>query len=282
MSELVTADGVRITYEVRGTGEPLYVCHGGPANVAATLVGQLRPLEDRFSLVYHDYRGSGSSATAPDHTYRFEQFSDDLDDLRRHLGHQQISVLAHSMGGFVALNYARRHPENCRRLVLVAVTPSGVPGKIALPALRVLGGPRLAKLLGRAVWYLAAWSWRRETLARRKARYAIMATTQEALPHHRDRIEAALGSLPADNDNVAALERLFTSIDLTPYLASIECPVLVVFGHRDAVMVAGGRWLAEGLKDVEVHVLPDVGHEVFLEAPEAVFSMIRAFVDRTV
>ena len=43
-------------------------------------------------------------------------------------------------------------------------------------------------------------------------------------------------------------------------------------------MVAGGRFLASGLIDVDVHVLPDIGHEPFIEAPELIFPTIIRFL----
>lgn len=280
MGTIETSDGVKIEYTVRGSGPVLYACQGGPANISDTLARSLAPLEDSFTLVFHDYRGSGRSANAPPETYTFERIADDLDELRRHLGHGAVPVLAHSMGGFVALNYALRHPEACTGLVLVGTTPTGNPGKIAVPALRALGPARTAKVLARAIRYLLAWSWRSESTARQKARYAIMATTQEGLPAVRRRVEEAMAGLPAPNDNVAHLERLFGRTDLTARLSEIECPALVLYGDRDAVMVPGGRLLAEGLPQASSMVLSRVGHEPFLEDPDAAFAAVRDFLSR--
>ena len=278
MGTFETSDGVKIDYTVRGTGPVVYACQGGPANISDTLARSLAPLEDSFTLVFHDYRGSGRSANAPPDTYTFERIADDLDELRGHLGHGAVPVLAHSMGGFVALNYALRHPDRCVGLVLVGTTPTGNPTKIAVPALRALGAARTAKVFGLAIWYLLAWSWRSESTARQKARYAIMATTQEGVPAVRQRVEEAMAGLPAPNDNVPHLERLFGRTDLTARLSEVKCPALVLYGDRDAVMVAGGRLLAAGLPHASAAVLPRVGHEPFLEDPGAAFAAVRNFL----
>ena len=58
----------------------------------------------------------------------------------------------------------------------------------------------------------------------------------------------------------------------------ISCPVLVLYGSRDAVMVAGGQMLASGLRDPEEHVLDGVGHEPFIEQPDTTFSMLESFL----
>jgi pimeloyl-ACP methyl ester carboxylesterase len=281
MATFTTADGVELRYERRGDGPPVYACHGGPSNVCDTLARDLSPLEDTFTLVAWDYRGSGRSAAAPAGTYRFDRLADDLDELRRHLGHDSVSVLAHSMGGFVALHYALRHPAACARLALVATTPCGAARPMALPALRALGPARTAKAAATAAWYLAAWSWRPPSTRRTRAMYAPMAVTQEARPERRATVAGAHPELPVDNDNAPRLLAAMGDLDLRGELARIACPALVLYGARDAVMVAGGRMLAAGLPRPEVHVLDGVGHEPFVEAPAEAFAVLRAFLGAT-
>ena len=61
---LRAAGGTPIQFELRGSGPPVYVCHGGPHATFSYLSGALEPLERHFTLVYHDYRGSGRSGKA--------------------------------------------------------------------------------------------------------------------------------------------------------------------------------------------------------------------------
>jgi hypothetical protein len=172
MSMFSTSDGTEIRYEVRGSGWPVAVCHGGPNNICNTLMRDLAPLEDSYALIFHDYRGGAGSAAAAAATYRFDRLSDDLDELRVHLGHESMSVVAHSMGGFVALQYALRHPETCRRLALIATTPCGVARRMAIPVLKALGPLRTAKALVLAARFVGLWSWRRPSRERTTAMYA--------------------------------------------------------------------------------------------------------------
>lgn len=150
------------------------------------------PLEDAYTLVYHDYRGSGRSEVASSATYTYERIADDLDELRVRLGYESVGLLAHSMGGFIGLNYGLRHPEACAGMVLVGATPTGNPGKIAVPALRALGPTRTAKVLALATWSVAGWSWRSESKGKLAARYAAMAVAQEGIPAVRDKVKAAM------------------------------------------------------------------------------------------
>lgn len=278
MTTFTTSDGVAIRYEVRGTGAPVAVCHGGPNNISDTLMREIASLEDSFALVFHDYRGSGRSAAAPAGTYSFDRIADDLDELREHLGYESIPVLAHSMGGFVALSYALRHPERCSRLALVAATPCGVGGKMLVPVLRALGPLRTAKAAALAVRFIVLWSWRPPSTARTQAMYAPWNVTQEPRPELRAMVASAHPEVPVDNDNAPHLMKAMSALDLRDKLASIHCPALVIYGSRDAAMVAGGQMLASGLPNREVRVLADVGHEVFLETPAEVFGAIREFL----
>jgi proline iminopeptidase len=278
VGDFETSDGVRLRYHIRGSGPPVLACHGGPANISETLAKALVPLENAFTLVYHDYRGSGHSDIAPRVSYTFERIADDLDELRILLGYERVGVLAHSMGGFVGLNFALRHPGPCAGLVLVGTTPTGNPGKIVGPALRALGLTRAAKALALAAWYAAAWSWRSESKEKQTARYAAMAVTQEGVLAVRDKVKAALAGLPAPNDNVPQLERAFAQTDLTGRLREIRCPALIVYGQRDAVMVAGSQLLTQGLTKAKRVCLTDVGHEPFIEDPNKTFPPIREFL----
>jgi proline iminopeptidase len=242
------------------------------------LADALAPLEDAYTLVYHDYRGSGRSTIAPTTTYTYERIAADLEELRVHLGFERVGVFAHSMGGFIALNYGLRHPEPCVGLVLVGATPTGSPSKIALPALRALGPTRTAKVLALVAWYVAAWSWRSESKDKQAARYAAMAVTQEGVAAVRSKVKASMAGLPVPNDNVPHLERMFARTDLTDRLHGICCPVLVLYGQRDAIMVAGGQILSNGLSNARIVCLPQVGHEPFIEDPDAAFPPVREFL----
>src|SRR6185295_186216 len=99
MSALVASDGVQLFYDRRGRGRRVYVCGGGPANDHRYLADDFTPMEHDFEFVFHDYRGSGQSGTAPAHTYTFARLAADLDELRAALGDERISVVGHSMGG---------------------------------------------------------------------------------------------------------------------------------------------------------------------------------------
>src|SRR5262249_8605869 len=61
------------------------------------------------------------------HTYRQEEYLEDLEELRAELGLEWFDLLGHSHGGFVATAYAAAHPQHVRQLVLAATAPPFAP-----------------------------------------------------------------------------------------------------------------------------------------------------------
>jgi len=209
-----------------------------------------------------------------------EKLADDLDELRAALGDDKIVVIAHSMGGFVALNYALRHPAHCERIVLAGAFPCAIPRKMMGPTFRALGWARTTKMAARAIWWLLAFSWQPVSEERRARLYAAWATLQEGLPEVRARElerERALG-LPLDNDNIRPLQKTFATLDLVDDLPAITCPVLVVYGDRDAVAVWGAGLFRRHVADVRIEMLRDIGHDPFFEAPGPSCGAVRSFL----
>jgi proline iminopeptidase len=283
MERFTTSDGIGLSYERRGVGPCVYVCHGGPANDHRYIADDLEPVTHALGFVFHDYRGSGASESADHSTYTLDRLAQDLDELRNELGDEQITVLGHSMGGFVALAFALQFPDRCNRLILAGTWPTNVPRDMLPPTLRALGWARSAKMIGRACAWLVLDSWRHRSPDARRRLYAIWSTMQEGRPD----IRAAEAErerrfhLPLDNDNVRPLQRLFASWDLTSRLQDVSCPVLLLYGSRDAAAVAGSVAFTRHLRQVVECRLPEIGHDPFFEDLTAAHHAIESFVAST-
>lgn len=272
-------DATPIHFELRGSGPPIYVCHGGPNATFSYLSDALEPLEHHhFTLVYHDYRGSGRSGKASPETYRFAQLAADLDALRAHLGHPKVALLAHSLGGFVALHYALRFGAHLQALVLVSTTPTGSTASLWWPTLRALGVRRIARLLGAAAGYGLGWAWRPEGPERRRARHRLLALLQEGRADRRAQVAAAERTAAVASDNAPYLEAEAYRTDLTPHLQRIRCPVLVACGSRDAVFWAALDLYRRYLPAATIVTFPGVGHHPAIEEREAFLHAVTAFL----
>lgn len=113
-----------IYYEVTGSGanKPLMVVNGGPGfdhsylhlSKAWAMLGKSR------AIVFYDQRGTGSSiGSHKDQTFTLKDQIEDLEALRAHLGYEQMDLLGHSWGGFLAMAYAAVHPDRVSHLMIV-------------------------------------------------------------------------------------------------------------------------------------------------------------------
>jgi proline iminopeptidase len=109
---------VSLFVKVIGRGYPLVLMHGGPGSDHNTML-PLRPLADRFTLVFYDHRCNGRSEGAEVSSMTWENLTADADALRQALGFDRWAVLGHSFGGMVALEYALRYPQDLSHLLLV-------------------------------------------------------------------------------------------------------------------------------------------------------------------
>jgi pimeloyl-ACP methyl ester carboxylesterase len=113
-------NGLRMYYEVHGTGEPLVVLHG--AYMTIDSMGEIVPgLAGTRQVIAVELQGHGRTADV-DRPLTYEQMADDTAVLMRHLGIEPADVFGYSMGGGAALQLAIRHPEVLRKLVLASAS----------------------------------------------------------------------------------------------------------------------------------------------------------------
>ena len=113
-----THDGVRLYYEVYGTGEPLLVVHGNGGSIA-DLGAQIAHFRKRYKVIAMDSRDQGKSADSPD-ALTYEKMTDDLAALLDHLKVGPVDVLGWSDGGIEALLLGIRHPAKVKKIVAMA------------------------------------------------------------------------------------------------------------------------------------------------------------------
>jgi proline iminopeptidase len=110
--------GISLNVKVMGKGYPLVLMHGGPGADLYTLMA-FKSCADQFTLVFYDHRCNGRSTGADVSSMTMENLTADADALRQALGFEKWAVLGHSFGGYVAMEYALRYPQNLSHLLLV-------------------------------------------------------------------------------------------------------------------------------------------------------------------
>lgn len=111
-------NGLELYYEIHGSGEPLVLVHGGVVGIA--MWGPNLPaLAESRQVIAVELQGHGRTRDV-DRPLSYEALADDVAALLDHLGLARADVMGLSLGGGVALQFAIRHPDRLRRLVLVS------------------------------------------------------------------------------------------------------------------------------------------------------------------
>jgi proline iminopeptidase len=274
---LTTPDGLTLSYERRGSG-PLLVCHpGGPGGSAAEF-RDFAGLDDTFELVLFSPRGSHGSDPADD--YRLESYVADLEALRGHLGAEQLDLLGFSHGGIVAMAYAAAFGSRIRRLLLVDTL--AVWGEEAEAAMNA----GIEKRLGEPWFAEAAKAIEEEQAGEFSSVDELIANVQRQGPlyFHRwegnEQIGRELFSDFAHSEPLHQFNTVeFPTLDLRGELRRIEAPTLVVVGDDD--MIAGpvcADAIVRELPDARLVTIPDSGHFVYVEQPEAFRAALTEFL----
>jgi pimeloyl-ACP methyl ester carboxylesterase len=256
-----TVNGITLSYTDQGQGIPLVFVHGFPLN-RETWQKQVDAFQSTHRVIAPDLRGLGQTEAQPG-TNTMDRFADDVSELLRQLETGPVVLVGHSMGGYVALAFARRHPEMLRGLVLVgtkagADTPEGAAGRRATA--------EKVKLEG-IVGVVNA-----------------MAPKMLAAGNQDERMAAKVRDFmePSKPEGViGALLGMAERPDSTPHLGQIRVPTLVVTGADDTIIPpAESDALARHIPGAQLRVIPNAGHLVAFERPDEFNQALRDWLSR--
>lgn len=270
--------GRRLAYRRAGERGPTVLLIHGITQESSNWEGVAEALAPRARLIAIDLPGHGDSENpAGDHS--IGAYASTVRDLLLALGETRATVVGHSLGGGVALQFAYLFPELIERLVLV---DSGGLGPEVSPLLRAASlpgaDPVIALLASEPVRDAAM------RLSRRLRRMGLRFGTDirqvwQGLQNLGDpdarrafvwTVRAVIG---ATGQRVSANDRL--------YLAE-HVPTLVVWGADDRIIpLKHGLEAHERIPGARLQVLPDVGHFPHLDDPERVARVIAEFLDDT-
>lgn len=117
-SGYANVNGIKLYYEVHGSGEPLVLLHGGLTTIGQ-MQGWIQPLAKTRQVIAVEMQGHGRTADT-DRPMRFATLGDDAAALLDHLKIRKADVVGHSLGGASALRTAIQHPNKVRRLVVIS------------------------------------------------------------------------------------------------------------------------------------------------------------------
>jgi len=114
-----TINGLRMYYEIHGSGRPLVLLHGALETIEASFAKVVPDLARMHQVIAVEQQAHGHTADI-DRRATYEQMADDTAELLRTLAVREADVLGFSMGASVAFQLVLRHPGLVRKLAVVA------------------------------------------------------------------------------------------------------------------------------------------------------------------
>lgn len=251
----VESNGVSYYYEIRGTGEPVLLLHGGLGQIE--MFGpNLDALAKTRQVIGVDLQGHGRT-TLGDRPISLVNIANDLAVILKTLGYKQVDVVGYSFGGGAALRLAIQHPALVRRLVVVSgpyaqdgFFPEMLPQQAAV-------GAAMAEQMKETPMYKS---------------YAAIA------PHPED--------FPKLLDAMGAYMR--KPYNWSEEVKTLSMPVMLVFGDADMItpehIVSFYHLLGGGLKDAgwqrghmsqnRLAIIPDLTHYEMGVSPKLVETIL--------
>jgi pimeloyl-ACP methyl ester carboxylesterase len=251
----IKANGVNYYYEVRGTGDPLLLLHGGLGSTAMFAPGIPDFAKTRTVIAVDSY-GHGRTALT-DRPMSLVDVGNDMAVIIRELGYRQVDVLGYSMGGGIAFQLAAQHPQLVRRLVLASAgfAQNGFYPEM-LPQQAAVSGKIADQFKGTPMY----------------DSYMAVAPRKEDFPKLLDRMG----------------ELMRTPYDWSADVKKLTMPTMIVFGDSDMYrlehivefykLLGGGQkdagWMRENMARNRLAIIPNVTHYEMAMAPAFVPTVL--------
>ncbi len=115
---IAEANGIKISYDLKGKGFPLILIHGFGSK-KEIWKPQIIDFSKKYKTITFDLRGTGKT-DRPNYPYTMEMFADDIKGLIDYLKIESVHLIGRSLGGMIAQNFVLKYPQNVRKLVLIA------------------------------------------------------------------------------------------------------------------------------------------------------------------
>jgi pimeloyl-ACP methyl ester carboxylesterase len=277
--ESLVVHGHRRAFVRAGSGPALLLLHG-IGNNCQTWSGVIDRLAESNTVIAPDLLGHGAS-DKPRGDYSIAAYANGMRDLLSVLDIEQATVVGHSLGGGIALQFAYQFPERCERLALVGSGGLGpelsaglraatLPGaELVLTALTGVSGPlRLGFQTLDRIGHVAGWQRVRDLAEAGDALLAL-----KDVEARRAFLRTLRGVADAHGQAVTALDRL--------YLAN-SVPMLVVWGSRDPIVPAlHAETVRTLVPTARVEVFAGAGHWPHLDDPDRFCDVLLQFIATT-
>ena len=250
--EKLNINGIALAYQRHGQGTPLVLIHGYPLD--HSIWNEVVPLlENDFDVILPDLRGFGESSTVTT-PYTIKDMASDLATLLDHLEMKQAVLAGHSMGGYVALAFARRYPQRVSALGLVASQAA------ADPADRREGRYKTASDVSEKGVGIVAEAMTPKMSADSRVQNYVKKLIEKQCP----------------DGIIGALKAMAEREDMEPYLSEFKFPILLLHGDADLLIpVDRARDIKTALPHAQIIEMTGVGHLPMMESAGQVATSLK-------
>lgn len=255
-------------YETSGSadGPPVCFLHGfmGSTRDWTPITDAL--YEDAYCIRV-DLPGHGRSLNRPRHEYTMEGATQALADVLDDAGVHACNLVGYSMGGRAALYFATHHPGRVRTLVLESASP-GLTSKADRSARRTVDAERADSIRTDLLGFLAKW-YRMPLFASLEQHGLVESMIDTRATNDSEEIARALEGL-----SVGAQPSLWERLE------DLHIPALACTGELDSKYVEVVRHMAMGSHHMDTVIVPNAGHCVHAERPQAFLAHLVHFLSR--
>lgn len=236
-------NGLQLYYEIRGSGRPLVLLHGGLLTIELSFGPLLDPLAASRQVIAVEFQGHGHTADTG-RPMTIEALAGDVVALLDHLGIAEADLFGFSLGGLVACAVALSAPARVGKLIIASADAYRPPGRESAP----LDDDRLPA----------------------PADFQAMRDAYDAVAPD----PAHFGEVMA---KTSAMVQQFPG--WTDELRSLRAPTLLIFGDHDFSPLPDVVEMFEVLPNAQLAVLPGTTHVGVTRRPGQVFALITPFLD---
>jgi pimeloyl-ACP methyl ester carboxylesterase len=242
-------DGVRIYYDVQGSGPAVLLSHGYSAT-SQMWTRQVEALKGSYRVITWDMRGHGQSDSPEDQSlYSEEATCGDMAGILRELGIGKAVIGGLSLGGYMSLAFNVRYPAMVQALMLFDT------------------GPGYKNPAGRDGWNNTAEG--RAVAFETKGLDSLGRGAEVRVSQHR----SAAGLAKAARGMLAQFDsRIIESLD------GITVPTLVLVGAKDEPFLGATDYMVKKIPRATPVVIADAGHAANIDQPEAFNAAVEAFL----
>ena len=283
VSDSVQLSNASLYYELKGEGSPILLLSGGPGLSSKQLTTLRDSLSQQYKCILFDQRGTGQSHTSPldSTTINLIQSVQDISTLLKKLKLERVTIVGHSWGAMLAVNFAIAHPTQINKLVLIGSGPLAF-SDFAIQEANIMARASMAE---REYIERLQDSMRRAKSPSESLAYRTQLGKQflRLVSYDATRIDSIFEEVSKSRTNPAMQFLMFQDLQKMNYnvkskIGSLKFPTLVICGRQDPVGLFPSIYLKELNNKFNLVWVEKSGHFTWLEQPGAFFLELFKFL----